>query len=335
VTTFEVREIDPHDEGALRAWWEVAAAAHAERPGDAWPAWEVARATYATASPERRRTLTVAVDGAETVAAGILMFPVRDNPHLAFAELWVHPSHRRRGVGRLLAADQEARTLADGRRVVLAEATARPGGPGAGVAFATALGYAVANLERIKVADLERTRSRWDALQAEAEAARGRYRIVTWDTDVPDEHVAGMARLLSGFYAQIPLGDMALEDSEWTVERLRASSERFHDVGKRMLVAGAVAPTGELVGISDARIDLASPETGFVGLTIVDAAHRGHRLGLAMKLAVARLVTAAFPACRRLQTSNAETNTPMSAVNERLGFVHAEDLYEMQKELDG
>lgn len=331
----EVRVVDVADEGALRDWWEVAAAAHAERPEGVWPAWEVARATYSSPSPERRTTLTVAVDQAEPVAAGILMLPVHDNPHLAFAELWVHPSHRRRGVGRLVAADLEARTRADGRRVVIAEATARPGSDGAGVAFATALGYEVANRERIKVADLERTRSRWTALQAEVDAASGDHRVVTWDTDVPDEHVAGMARLLSGFYAQIPLGDLALQDSEWTVERLRASSERFHEVGKRMLVAGAVSPTGELVGISDARVDLAAPETGFVGLTVVDPAHRGHRLGLAMKLAVARLVADGFPACRRLVTSNAETNTHMSAVNERLGFVHAEDLYEMQRELDG
>lgn len=335
MTTYEIRAVDVADEAALRDWWEVAAAAHAERPADAWPAWEVARATYSSPSPERRTSLTVAVDGEESVAAGILMFPVHDNPHLAFAELWVHPSHRRRGVGRLLAAELEARTRADGRHVVIAEATARRGSDGAGVAFATTLGYEVAHRERIKVADLERTRPRWDALQAEVDAALGENRIVTWDTDVPDEHVAGMARLLSGFYAQIPLGDLALEDSEWTVERLRASSERFHRVGKRMLVAGAVAPSGELVGISDIRVDLASPETGFVGLTVVDAGHRGHRLGLAMKLAVARLVVADFPDCRRLQTSNAETNTHMSAVNERLGFVHAEDLYEMQKVLDG
>lgn len=335
MTTFEVREIDPRDEALLRAWWEVGAAAHAERPGDAWPAWEVARATYATASPERRTTLTVAVDGAEAVGAGILMLPVHDNPHLAFAELWVHPSHRRRGAGRLLAADLEARTRADGRRVVVAEASARPSSPGAGVAFASALGYGVANLEQVKVANLECTRSRWDALQREADAALGDFRIVTWDTDVPDEHVAGVARLLSGFYAQIPPGDLALEDSEWTVERVRASSERFHAIGKRMLVAGAVTTTGELVGISDARIDLASPATGFVGLTIVDAGHRGHRLGLSMKLAVARSATATFPDCRRLQTSNAGTNTHMAAVNERLGFVHVEDRYEMQKELDG
>lgn len=333
MTTVDIEVVDPGDEAALRAWWEVAAAAHAERPGDAWPAWEVARATYSTPSPERRTTLLVAGDVARTLGSGILMFPVHDNPHLAFAELWVHPSHRRRGVGRMLAADLEARTLADGRRVVLGEATSRPGSDGAGLAFATALGYAVAHRERIKVADVERTRSRWDALQGEVDGVLGDHRIVTWDTDVPDEHVAGMARLLSGFYAQIPLGDMALEDSEWTIERLRASSERFHQVGRRMLVAGAVSPSGELVGISDVRVDLASPGTGFVGLTIVDEAHRGHRLGLAMKLAVARLVVEEFPTCRRLQTSNAETNAHMSAVNERLGFVHAEDLLELQKEL--
>ena len=325
----EIREIDPTDDAALRVWWEVGHGAHEERPPDAWPSWEVARARYSSPSPERRTTLLVARDGEEPVGAAILMFPVHDNPHLAYAEAWVPPEHRRRGVGTALAVEMEARTVADGREVVLAEATTRPGERSAGQDFAERLGYAVANRERIKTCSLADTRDRWPALQAEADAALGDYRIESWDTFGPD------ARLLSGFYAEIPTGDMALEDSEWTPERLNAAYERMASTGSHLFAAAAVAPDGTVVGLSDLRVDEASPATGFVGVTIVESAHRGHRLGLSMKLAVARRAVETLPACERITTGNAETNEQMSAINDRLGFVHGEDLLEMQRRLLG
>jgi hypothetical protein len=61
--------------------------------------------------------------------------------------------------------------------------------------------------------------------------------------------------------------------------------------------------------------------------------HRGHRLGLATKLATHRAVRAAFPECHLVVTSNAEVNTHMNAINDALGYEVLEDLLEYHRRL--
>jgi hypothetical protein len=58
---------------------------------------------------------------------------------------------------------------------------------------------------------------------------------------------------------------------------------------------------------------------------------RGHRLGLAVKLANLRLLQAERPDIEVLTTYNAEVNTHMIEVNERLGFRPVARLGEFQK----
>ena len=72
---------------------------------------------------------------------------------------------------------------------------------------------------------------------------------------------------------------------------------------------------------------------GQVGITIVDRAHRGHRLGLALKLATHDLAVATQPSLASVDTSNAVVNTHMNAVNEALGYRTIETLLELQKKL--
>lgn len=66
-------------------------------------------------------------------------------------------------------------------------------------------------------------------------------------------------------------------------------------------------------------------------------AHRGHRLGAAIKarnlLALQAGADAADLAGRRLVTWNAEVNDHMIAINDRLGFVRTARLGEMQKKV--
>jgi RimJ/RimL family protein N-acetyltransferase len=55
-------------------------------------------------------------------------------------------------------------------------------------------------------------------------------------------------------------------------------------------------------------------------LTGVTSKHRGHRLGLLVKVAMVEWLRAAEPAVERIQTWNAESNRYMIAVNEALGY---------------
>ena len=153
------------------------------------------------------------------------------------------------------------------------------------------------------------------------------------DRACPDVYLEDLGEMLSGFLAMVPTGDLELEDGEWTVERLRESERRAVQIGQDLFHAGAVSPEGRLVGFSDVRVARADPRIAHIGVTLVMPEARGHRLGLAMKLATHRALRAAYPGCTAVVTSNSDVNDHMNAVNEALGYRVLEQLLEYQKRL--
>ena len=249
---------------------------------------------------------------------------------MAFA--YTRPDRTREGIGRRVVEELEVVAAGDGRTTIQGEAYLSPGGSGAAGAFATAMGYDVASRESIKELSVVDYLARRDALAAEARAAEA-YRVVTFDTVCPEEHLGSFGRLLGMLLAEVPLGELDLADSEWTPERIRAAEQRQVDTGRHVLTAMAIAPDGSVAGVSDVRVDDSDPLHAQVGITIVDRAHRGHRLGLALKLATHDLAVAEHPSLATVDTSNAEVNTHMNAVNEALGYRTIETLLELQKRL--
>ncbi|RYB91262.1 hypothetical protein EUA06_07985 [Nocardioides glacieisoli] len=327
----DIEQLNPHNQAALRAWWEVGHAATAERPGKPWPLWETSRVALPAPNPERGITLLGAIDGREMVGAGLLTRTLKENLHSAMAFAWTRPDRRREGIGRRLAQELEVIASGDGRTTLQSEAYLPPGGAGtAPEAFAEAMGYVVASRESIKELTLADYADRRDALAVETDTARD-YRIITFDTVCPDEHLGSFGRLLGMLMDEVPLGELDLEASEWSPERIRGAEQRQVDIGRHVHTAMAIAPDGAVAGVSDVRVDDDDPVHGQVGITIVDPAHRGHRLGLALKLATHDLAVATYPELRVLDTSNAEVNTWMNAVNEALGYRTIETLLELQK----
>lgn len=328
----DIEQINPRNEAALRAWWEVGHAATAERPGKPWPVWEQSRVALPADNPERGITLLGAIDGREMVGAGLLTRTLKENLHTAMAFAYVRPDRTREGIGRRLVEELEVVARGDGRTTVQSEAYLPPGGTGTAEEFARAMGYGVASRESIKELTLADFAERRDALAASAPVPDG-YRIITFDTVCPEEHVASFGRLLGMLMSEVPLGELDLEASEWTPERIRAAEQRQVDTGRHVQTAMAIAPDGAVAGVSDVRVDDSDPVHGQVGITIVDPAHRGRRLGLALKIATHDLAVATYPDLVSVDTSNAEVNTRMNAVNEALGYRTIETLLELQKRL--
>jgi GNAT superfamily N-acetyltransferase len=329
----DLEQINPRNEPALRAWWEVGRAATAERPGTPWPSWEQSRVALPTPNPEGEVTLLAAIDDREMVGAGLLMRPLRDNLHTATVDAYVRPDRTREGIGRRLVAELEVVAVGDGRTTLQGEAYVPPGASGAAPeGFATALGYEVASRESVRELAMADYLVLRDALAAELAAATA-YRIVTFDTVCPDEHVESFGRLLGMLLDEIPLGELDLQASEWTVERIRAAEQRQVGIGRHLVTALALAPGGSVAGSSDVRINDTDTAHGQVGITLVDPAHRGHRLGLALKVATHDLALATYPSLVSVDTSNAEVNTHMNAVNEALGYRTIETLLELQKKV--
>ena len=74
------------------------------------------------------------------------------------------------------------------------------------------------------------------------------------------------------------------------------------------------------MAFTDLQVPLAQPERAQQGGTLVLREHRGHRLGALVKAAVLRGVVTTMPEVRRISTYNSDSNLPMVAVNEALGF---------------
>ncbi len=120
MTTYETRVVDPTDEVALRAWWEVGRDATAERPIDAWPVWEISREALPMARTDGRLVLLSALEG-DVVAGTGMLFPFRqDNTHLGEVDVYVAPPHRGRGIGRAVLAELERHARRDGRTTITA-----------------------------------------------------------------------------------------------------------------------------------------------------------------------------------------------------------------------
>jgi GNAT superfamily N-acetyltransferase len=93
----------------------------------------------------------------------------------------------------------------------------------------------------------------------------------------------------------------------------------------------AVPPSRRRRGIGAAMLgDLVDLAAG-AGRTTILRGHRGHRLGLAVKAANLAALQADHPERLWVSTQNAETNAPMVAINERMGFRAVEVLLEFQQ----
>jgi GNAT superfamily N-acetyltransferase len=118
-----------------------------------------------------------------------------------------------------------------------------------------------------------------------------------------------------------PAGDGERQAEHWDEARLRENDELLADRGTRKLAAVAQhVPSGQLVAMTEILVADDAPSFAWQMITVVHPDHRGHRLGLAIKLANLGLLAERAPAARVVQTGNASVNAPMIAVNEMMGF---------------
>lgn len=328
----ELRVVDVADESALRAWWEVGRAVTAhDRPYDAWPTWEAGRPIMQASRSDLVRTRLLAVRDGVVVGHGLVVWWLLENLRLAEIEVRVLPAHRRRGVGATLLVELERRAAAEGRTTYVATTHAAVDAESPGSRFAAAHGYPVASAEESKLLDLATAPERWPPLEDDVAAHLDGYRVVAFEDHVPEGWVDDFCGLLSVFMTLVPSGDLDLEDVAWTPARLREHEERTAASGRAWLVAVGVAPDGRLAGFTELGVTRADPRLATVGGTLVLPEHRGHRLGLGMKLANHRRLLELFPACPVVVTTNAGVNAPMNAVNEALGYRVVERCLDVQR----
>jgi GNAT superfamily N-acetyltransferase len=325
----------PDDSADLAAAHDVRAAALAhDVPG--FPPQNIADFQAAVRHPWPGYDVTFVVAEVEGRVVGRLDFalPMLDNAHLANVSLWVHPSARRQGVGRALF-DEAVRRARDAGRTTLSGdyATTHPGGTqcdGAAAAFAAAVGAKPALLDSRRELDLEALPD-LEALRRSALPHAIGYTPVRWSGPVPEQYEDAVARLDSRLVTDAPMGDLNIEPEKIDAARVRATEQMQQRRGT-MLYHSIMRDdaTLEMVAWTVAGIDVGSTIHAWQGITIVDPNHRGHRLGLLVKLANLEQLRARAPRMRYLTTYNAAENAHMIAINEALGFRVVEDWVEWQ-----
>lgn len=243
--------------------------------------------------------------------------PHWDNTHLGVVEVCVDPEHRRSGLGRELFEAGVRRVREHGRRLLLCRCYDVPGA----VAFAKAMSLEPAHEEVLRRQDL--TRLDWHHLDREYQrAARlaADYELVRMPGPVPDDLLDDVAAMTAAIN-DAPTGSLDIEDEVFSGERIRAFEAAARARGGRdYRVVARHLGTGALAGHTMVEVAADSPWDGGQLDTSVLPAHRGHRLGLLLKLDMLYWLREAEPQLRSILTGNAADNSHMILVNEALGY---------------
>lgn len=280
-----------------------------------------------TASSRRLAWLASDAEGAPLGSAFVRLFDTEGQRHLAELEITVHPAEQRHGVGGALLEAATAAARADGRRSLVAQATT--GSPGdlflaaQGFRRVLALTYA-----RLPLPELDLTR-----IDGIVERPHPGYELTHWDGVVPPELAAGFA------VSRRAMDDMPMEETDygtvaWDVDRVVAVAEAVLRRGEALQTVavldradGSVVGFSELVVPGDGRGDAQHYGTGVL------PEHRGHGLGLWMKAQSIRLARERHPELSGLLTDTADSNAPMLAINDALGYRPTHRAVEYQRDL--
>lgn len=285
---------------------------------------------------EPKRILVARVEGA-IVARATYETTLGDDADTAWILAEVLPAFRDRGIGTALSARLEHIAREDGKAKVVAytpiaeapgERLASPTGFGSipandrDVRFLHQRGYRLEQIERLSRLPLP-----LDGLGALVSAALARsgpdYALHTWVARTPERWLPDIAQLATRMTTDAPTAGLEEPEDVWTVERVIESDDRAARMSPRRRLTAAVehVPSGRLVGFTVLSVPRQPHRAVDQYATLVLREHRGHALGMLLKVANIAHLERVDPGHPSIMTFNAEENRHMLDVNEAVGFV--------------
>jgi GNAT superfamily N-acetyltransferase len=246
----------------------------------------------------------------------LLRLPDKENLTRASCSLAVGLEHRRAGLGRTLLAHCADQARQVGRAQL--SSAVRDGSAGAGFAAAIGAKPGIANVFRVLDIDAALPSRVAELRTATLPPAAG-YSLLSWVGLTPEEYLAASVPVHDAM-ADAPR-DPGHEPHVVDADRIRRTEQTAAEHGiQQHTVAAQHDATGDIVALTQVATDAGVPDWGFQLITAVLPEHRGHRLGLLVKLAMLDLLAQQEPQVRRIFTGNAGSNEHMIAINAQLGF---------------
>ena len=241
-----------------------------------------------------------------------------DNQHLAEFEINVHPDYRRHRWGSRLLHLITAEARRQNRRLMIAGTNSRVP---AGAAFMKCLG-ATPGLEaatnQLCLDELDRNLlQRWLDVPSEL---RTRFSLGLWEGTYPEDKIPAVVELFQ-IANDAPHDQIEVEDRQYTAEMLR-QFER-HQIARgylRWTYYVVENATGHFCGFTETFWNPNRPAIISQDFTGVHPEFRGLGLGRWLKAAMLDKVLRDRPQVTLVRTGNANSNAPMLAINNALGF---------------
>ena len=255
-----------------------------------------------------------------TDPVGVLVvdLPTRDNLHLVWAQIFIHPDHRRRGHGSVIMNEALRITREAGRNTIWVAAAEDDQGA---QCFVEKFGFRYASHDarrRQVLADVDDTEVR--RLLASAEAAAADYYLQRLRPPTSDELLSELVEVTAAIN-DAPMGDLTYEDEKFDLQRVQDLETALLGRAERgYRVIARHRETGEVGGHTMVITDPLRSHVGMQADTAVARHHRGHRLGLLLKIDMMRWLAEVEPQLKVIETWNNADNRFMINVNEALGY---------------
>jgi len=278
-------------------------------------------------------------DSVESVAGWAqVRIPVHGDHDKVFVYACVRPESRRQGIGSALLAWCEGRARQAGRPLLFIEAPygaaddhepylltaegAQVPCDATCVAFPRARGFTVAHAAHRSVLDVPMDPELAQTLLNRTLPSTSGYRLHTWAHQIPEEWTDSFARLREVFSRDAPRGSDQWDEEIWDVARVQSKIDEIHDQGRTVLITAAEdLSTSQLAGFTEFRWpDNEDCQAVEQFITVVTAPHRGHRLGMWMKLVNLAALMELNPRAKQIHTDNAQENEHMLNINSAMGF---------------
>lgn len=336
-----ITDLDPSDEAEMsefHAVYEAAQSFGREATATSWERDELQAAMLEQATRRFRHGLCGRVGG-RMVATAYVEGNLLDNLDLCELQVNVLPDHRRQGFGSAMLGRAEEVARERGRSTLLAMVDwpydAHPEGDGQpGIEFGRVHGFTMSLVEIQRRLELPVEESTLDRLAAGAAEKHAGYTLRSWAGPVPDELLQGWAEVTSSLMTEAPTGDIDREPETPDPAVVREAEALAAQQKRELYATAALDAEGTVVAYTNFGVNTEGSPRAYQWGTLVRPEHRGHRLGLAVKVANLRQLQAARPDLGQVVTWNAEVNAHMIGVNEEMGFVPVERSGQLQKRLD-